>query len=266
MKKLFSILLGLLWISPFFLMILIALNSAGSTAFGDLFNPALWSFESFARTWNQADFGISFLNSLTVTSVSVILILLITSMAGYALARLPFRGKKLFIGVMTSVMIVPAVVFSIPIYQILKMMHLDSSLTGLILAEVCSAHVMFVLLFMRHYQSMPDALAESAKVDGASPWQIYWKIMFPMAKPVIGTVVVTQTVWTWNAFLMPLILTLNNPKLQTLSVAVYAFQGENIVDYAGMMAAGCITVLPMVLLFILFRNYFIQGLEGAVKE
>lgn len=266
MKKVFAILLGIFWISPFVLMVFIALNSTGSTAFSDLFNPALWSFESFVRTWNQADFALSFLNSLIVTSVSVVLILLITSMAGYALARLQFRQKKVFIALMTSVMLVPAVVFSIPVYQILKMMHLDGSLIGLILAEVCSAHVMFVLLFMHYYQSIPDALIEAAKLDGASPAAIYWKIMFPLARPVIGTVVVTQTVWTWNSFLMPLILTLNNPELQTLSVAVYAFQGENIVDYAGMMAAGCITVLPMILLFILFRKYFIQGMEGAVKE
>ena len=90
--------------------------------------------------------------------------------------------------------------------------------------------------------------------------------MFPMARPVIGTVVITQTVWTWNAFLMPLILTLNNPELRTLSVAMYAFQGENIVDWGGMMAAGCIAVIPMLLLFVSFKNCFISGVEGAVKE
>ncbi|WP_276814875.1 carbohydrate ABC transporter permease [Faecalibaculum rodentium] len=265
-RKIFCIALGLVWVSPFVLMILIAFNSNNSTSFEIIFNPATWTLENFSKAWNQADFSRGFFNSTLVTTVSVFLILMITSMAGYALGRFEFRTRKLFIAMMTGSMIVPAVFFSIPLYQLLKILHVDQSLLGLILVEVCGAHVMFVLLFMKHYQNLPDALEESALMDGASPWQIYWKIMFPMARPVIGTVVITQTVWTWNAFLMPLILTLNNLELRTLSVAMYAFQGENIVDWGGMMAAGCIAVIPMLLLFVSFKNCFISGVEGAVKE
>ena len=103
-------------------------------------------------------------------------------------------------------------------------------------------------------------------MDGANEFDVFFKIMFPLATPMIGTVVITQSIWTWNSFLYPLILSVNKPEIRTLSVGLYSFQGENIVEWGNIAAGACITILPMLVLFVMFQKSFIQGIAGAVKE
>jgi raffinose/stachyose/melibiose transport system permease protein len=90
--------------------------------------------------------------------------------------------------------------------------------------------------------------------------------MFPLAKPIMVTVIIMQSIWTWNSFLLPLIVTLNNPKIRTLAVGLYALRGENVVDWTGIAAGACIAVIPVVIVFIAMQKYFVDGLAGAVKS
>ena len=265
LKKILLFVSTAIWLAPFLLMLLIAFSSKNTNSFLELFADNRATFQNFQNAWEQAEFSRYFLNTVIVTVVSVVVILAVTALAGYIMGCFEFRAKKIIYTVMMISMGIPTIFFTIPVYQILRMLHCESSLIGLILAEVGGGHVIFILLFSKFFQSIPKALEESAVLEGASEF-VFFRIMFPLAGPVIGTVVITQSIWTWNSFLYPLILSVNQPKIRTLSVGLYSFQGENIVEWGSIAAGACITILPMLLLFVTFQKYFIQGISGAVKE
>lgn len=265
MKKVLTYVLAALWMLPFLVMFLIALSSKNTTSFTKLFDLSTSTLNNFLRAWTEGAFSRYFLNTVIVTLVSVMIILGLTALAGYVMGRFEFGGKKVLYHMMILSMGIPTIFFTIPVYQLLRILHADSSIIGLILAEIGGGHIIFLLLFANFFASVPSELEESAVIDGATEFDIFFKVMFPLSKPIIGTVVITQSIWTWNSFLYPLILSVNDPSIRTLSVGMYAFQGENIVDWGSMAAGACITILPMVILFIVFQRYFINGISGAVK-
>lgn len=243
-----------------------AFSRQNSLSISQLLNVNQLTLANFSKAWQEANFSQYFLNTVIITVVSVALVLLITSLAGYIMGRFEFVGKKTFQAILILSMGMPTIFFSVPIYQILKLLQVESSIVGLILAEVGGGHVVFILLFANFFRSIPKEMEEAAVIDGANSYQVFFNILFPIAKPIIGTVIVTQGIWTWNSFLFPLILSINTPEIRTLSVGLYAFQGENIVDWGGIAAGACITILPVIVIFILFQKYFIQGISGAIKE
>lgn len=255
-----------IWLVPFVIMILIALNGQNTNSFMQLFSFRDLTFANFTDAWEAADFSRYFGNTVIVTVVSVFSILMLSALTGYILGCFSFRGKKLLSMLFVFSLGIPTIFFTIPVYQIIKSLHCDGSLLGIILAEVGGAHVIFILLFSNFFRSLPRDLVESAMLDGASHFQIFFRIIFPLSKPIIATVVITQSIWTWNSFLYPLILSINKPQIRTLSVGLYSFQGENVVKWGSIAAGACITTIPMLLLFIVFQKYFIQGIAGAVKE
>src|SRR5699024_9057896 len=112
--------------------------------------------------------------------------------------RFEFGGKKALYRVMILSMGIPTIFFTIPVYQLLRMLHADTSIIGLILAEIGGGHIIFLLLFANFFKSVPSELEESAVIDGATEFDVFFKVMFPLSRPVIGTVAITQSIWTWN--------------------------------------------------------------------
>ena len=266
LKKILLFVSTAIWLAPFLLMLLIAFSSKNTNSFLELFADNRATFQNFQNAWEQAEFSRYFLNTVIVTVVSVVVILAVTALAGYIMGCFEFRAKKIIYTVMMISMGIPTIFFTIPVYQILRMLHCESSLIGLILAEVGGGHVIFILLFSKFFQSIPKALEESAVLEGASEFDVFFRIMFPLAGPVIGTVVITQSIWTWNSFLLPLIVTLSKPEMRTLAVGLYALRGENVVDWTGIAAGACIAVLPIILIFVCLQKYFVDGVAGAVKS
>ena len=189
--------------------------------------PKSLNFDNYVRAWNNANFGVYFKNSIIVTVSVVVIVLLATSAAGYVMGRYTFVGKKLTMGIFMASITIPLVFTVIPIYELLK---------------------------------------EAATIDGSGFLKTYSSIMFPLAKPIMATVVIMQFIWTWNSFLLPLIVTLSRPELRTLAVGLYALRGENVVDWTGIAAGACIAVLPIILIFICLQRYFVDGVAGAVKS
>lgn len=266
MKRVIISFFAFIWSVPFLMMLLIAINEQNTNSVNGMMDPSQFGLENFKNAWIGASFSKYFLNTIIVTVVSVLLILIITSLAGYVMGHFDFKSKKWLLRILVFSMGIPTIFYTIPVYQLLKMMQVNNSLVGLIMAEIGGGHLIFVLLFSNFFKSIPHSLEESALIDGANEFQVFYRIMLPLSKPVIGTVVITQSIWTWNSFLYPLILSINNPEIRTLSVGLYSFQGENIVEWGNMAAGACITIVPMVCLFLLFQRYFIQGISGAVKE
>lgn len=258
---------ALIWIYPFIWMITASPKTQDEFfASGLSLIPKSLNFENYVRAWNNANFGVYFKNSITVTVSVVVIVLLATSAAGYVMGRYAFVGKKLIMGIFMASITIPLVFTVIPIYELLKEMGLEQNLLGLILAEAGGGHVIFLMLFSSFYGGIPKELEEAATIDGSGFLKTYSSIMFPLAKPIMATVVIMQFIWTWNSFLLPLIVTLSRPELRTLAVGLYALRGENVVDWTGIAAGACIAVLPIILIFICLQRYFVDGVAGAVKS
>ena len=258
---------ALFWIYPFIWMITASLKTQDEFfASGLSLIPKSLNFENYVRAWNNANFGVYFKNSIIVTVSVVVIVLLATSAAGYVMGRYAFVGKKLIMGIFMASITIPLVFTVIPIYELLKEMGLEQNLLGLILAEAGGGHVIFLMLFSSFYGGIAKELEEAATIDGSGFLKTYSSIMFPLAKPIMATVVIMQFIWTWNSFLLPLIVTLSRPELRTLAVGLYALRGENVVDWTGIAAGACIAVLPIILIFICLQRYFVDGVAGAVKS
>ena len=259
--------IGLIWVYPFLGMI-----SASFKSQNEFFNnrlgliPQAPTLDNIKRIWVKANFGSYFLNTVVVTCFAVVLVLIITMLAGYAMGRYKFVGRNLMMGIFVGSIAIPLVSTIIPTYEVVKGMHLTGTKTGLVLAQAGGAHVIFLMLFTSFFASIPMELEEAAKIDGCSFFRIFFNIMMPLCKPIATTVVIMETIWTWNAFMLPLVLTLNNPASRTLAVGLYAFKGENTVDWTGIAAGGTIAVIPVIILFIILQRHFVEGIAGAVKS
>lgn len=256
-----------LWIYPFLWMVSASFKTQNEFfASGLNLIPESLNFENFIRAWNHANFGVYFKNSILVTAAVVLIVLLSTSLSGYVLGRYRFVGKKTIMKIFVASITIPLVFTVIPIYELLKNIGLSQNLLGLILAESGGGHVIFLTLFSSFYASIPNEMEEAATIDGANFVQTYVKVMFPLAKPIMVTVVIMQFIWTWNSFLLPLIITLNNPSIRTLAVGLYALRGENVVDWTGIAAGASIAILPVIVIFVALQKYFVDGIAGAVKS
>jgi ABC-type glycerol-3-phosphate transport system permease component len=258
---------ALTWIFPFIWMMSSSLKT-NREFLADALNliPNQLRFDNYLRAWEVANFSQYFQNSVIVSVCTVALVVLLSALSGYALARVAFVGKRLLIVLYAATLFIPKGYTIIPVYQIIRELGLLNTLPGLILAEAGGAPVLFALLFMAHFSGVPRELDEAAEIDGANFGQTFLYVMLPLAKPMIATAVVLQLMWTWNSFFTPLVLTLNNPELRTLTVGMYAFVGEYNTDWTGLAAAALISIVPILAVFFLLQRYFIAGLTGSLKS
>lgn len=259
--------IGFFWIYPFLWMI-----SASFKTQGEFFRsnisllPQSLTLDNYIRAWENANFSVYFKNSIIVTICVVLIVLMTTALAGYVIGRYQFMGKKIIMSIFVASITIPLVFTIIPIYKMLSNIGLNKSLIGLILAESGGGHVIFLMLFSGFFESIPKEMEEAATIDGCNFPKTFFYVMFPLAKPIMVTVIIMQFIWTWNSFLLPLTLTLNNSNLRTLAVGLYALRGENIVDWTGIAAGASIAVVPVIVVFILCQKYFVEGISGAVKS
>ncbi|MEC5423451.1 carbohydrate ABC transporter permease [Virgibacillus sp. C22-A2] len=263
---LFLIVFGLMWIYPFIWMISSSLKTNSSFLTSGVNPiPEKLNWENYARAWDVANFSTYFINSVLITLGTVLIVVTLSCLTGYALGRVDFPGRKAVIVCIGALMFIPTGYTIIPLYELMKYLGLSNTLYGVILAESSGAHVLFILLFAAFFSRIPKEIEESASIDGSGFLRTFYKIILPSAKPVIATAVIMQFIWTWSSFLIPLVLTLNNPELRTLAVGMLSFVGKYQTDWTGMAAGATISLLPVVIVFILMQRYFIEGISGSVK-
>lgn len=259
-------LMGILYFYPFIWMISSSLKS-GSEFFdnGLRLLPNKLSWSNYPSAWEMANFSTYFKNSIFITLSVTILVILLTSLAGYALARSSFPGKNIVLGLIILTLFLPKGYTIIPIFQLVKDLGLLNSLWGVILVNTATSMVFNTFLFIAYFLTLPRELEESAKMDGAGVLTTYWRIAMPFAKPIIATVAVFEFIDNWNSFFIPLVFTLGKPELRTVSVGMYAFIGQHVTDWTLMCAAAVISLLPTVLLFFFMQRFFEEGLTGAIR-
>jgi ABC-type glycerol-3-phosphate transport system permease component len=255
----------LVWIYPFLWVVSAAFKTNQEVFAGPGLIPSALHFENFLRAWTQAHIGQYFLNTAIISVSSVVIVVVTTGMMGYVLGRYSFPGKRIIVGLFVATIFLPEGYTIIPIFDLINQLRLNNSLVGVILAESGGAHVVYILLFAGFFRQLPAELHEAAVIDGAGFARIFAQIMLPLAGPVIATTVILQFMSSWNAFFLPLVLTLSRPELRTLGVGMFAFQGEFFSDWSGMAAAATLALLPIIALFLLLQRHFVEGIAGAVK-
>ena len=267
LAALFLVGIAVLWIFPFLWMLSASLKDNMEMFTGGLkLWPSKVVWDNYARAWNDAHFGRYLINTVLVTVITVVIVTIRCATAGYVLARYRFRGSKVFLGVLIATLFVPTGYTIIPVVKISMQLHLIDSLSGMILALSGGAYVSAILLYYGYFRQIPRELEEAALVDGAGFFRTFFSVMLPLAMPVTATVAVLTFITTWNAFFLPLVFTFSRPDLRTVSVGMQAFVGETATDWAGMAAAGVISIVPVVVLFIFLQRYFVEGISGAVKS
>jgi multiple sugar transport system permease protein len=263
---LFLLGLGLIWIYPFIWMITASLKTNSEYITNGLsLIPQKLQFENYIRAWETANFSTYFINTVIMSISVVLIVIVLCAMTGYVLGRYQFPGRKIFFVIIAATLFLPKGYTIIPIYTLINSLGLNNTLGGVILAEAGGAHVLFILLFTAHFRGLPKELEEAAEIDGAGFFRIFFQVMLPLSKPIVATTGILQFMWTWNSFLIPLVFTLNKPELRTLGVGMYQFVGENSIDWTGAAAAASISLIPIIIVFVLFQRYFVDGIAGAVK-
>ncbi|MDH5833841.1 carbohydrate ABC transporter permease [Luteimonas kalidii] len=256
--------LAILSLAPLLWMVSVSFMPRGEAShFPPPFLPSSATLENyrdlFARTGMARNFGNSLLVSLAITLLS----LLVNTMAGYAFAKLRFRGRERVFQLLLAALVVPAQVAMLPLFLLMKQLGLVNSYWGVIIPGM--AGVFGIFLVRQYARGIPDDLIEAARIDGAGELRIFVQVVLPMLKPVLATLAVFTFMAAWNDFMWPLIV-LTDQERYTLPVALAALSREHIMDVELMMAGAVVTVLPVLLLFLLLQRYYIQGLLlGSVK-
>jgi raffinose/stachyose/melibiose transport system permease protein len=219
----------------------------------------------FDRVFANSDFGLYFFNSLTVTVVSLVLIVLIGAMAAWALTEYKFRGNTL-IGLYLAIgIMVPIRLGSVSILRMMVELNLVNTLTALILVYVAQGLPLAILILGEFIQQIPKDLRDAARCDGVSEYRIFFSIILPLISPAIATVAVFTMVPVWNDLWFPLILAPGDGK-QTITLGVQQFIGPYVTDWNAVLASLTLAIAPVLVLYLLFSRYLVRGLTaGAVK-
>lgn len=265
------ILASILSIFPFLWLISTSLKGAGENIFAypPVLIPQDFTFENYVGVWNRVNLLGYFINSMIVATGTVILNLILSSLAAYPLARMEFRGKKItFFAILATIMI-PFQAIMLPVYLITIKLHLIDTVSntagyiGLIMPFAVSAFGIF--LMRQAFLGIPREMEEAAIVDGCNVFQIFWRVLLPMVKPSLAVLAIFTFIGSWGEFLWPSIV-LTKETLYTLPVGVNNLQGMFSSNWRFIAAGSIISIIPIIIFFLAMQKHFISGEnEGAVK-
>jgi ABC-type glycerol-3-phosphate transport system permease component len=225
-------------------------------------------WKNYIDAWNIGQIGTTAINSIIITFSSLILIVIISFLASYAVARIDFYGKGIVMILLLSMMMVPlGQVIMIPQYRLERLLNLTNTLQGLVILYINAGIPISVFLLSAFMQKIPIELDEAATIDGCTRFQIVTKILFPLTRPGLATVVIFQFMAIWNDYFTPLIY-LHDESKRTVTLGLANFVGLwGVTDYNKMFAALVIITVPIIIIYIIFQKQFISGLtSGAVKS
>jgi len=259
------IILFLFAVAPLFLTWFTAFKTDQQQLANQYGLPLPPTLDNLREAWTVGRFSIYFKNSVVISIADVIGMVIISSLAGYAFARLRFPGQKLLLYTLLIGLTIPVAAIIIPLYLTMRDVRLLNTYGSVIVADIALAAPIFVFIMRAFFKDLPSELDDAARVDGANEFQIFWQIMLPLARPGLMTVALLEFLWSWNDLLLPLVFLVSD-ELRTLPVGMLFFQGRFTTDY-GLMSAGVLIIsLPVTVLFLVFQRDFVKGLaSGALK-
>lgn len=250
------VVLAILMALPFVAMVLMSLRPPEVTGLRDIFLSTEFTLDNYRDNLRNDSMVRWFLNSLIYAGVSVVLVLLLATMAGYAFAKKRFFARDQIFWVFIAMLVVPGQVTLIPLFILIVDLGWANTYQGLIVPTLASAQGVFL---MRQYiMGIPDDLIEAAKIDGASEWRIFWQVILPLTIPVQATLGIFVFLWHWNDFLWPLIVA-QTSTMQTLTVGLATLQGL-VPSTNSMMAAAAISFFPSLLIFVFCQRFIVQSI------
>ena len=222
--------------------------------------PAEWNFDNYVEELKQLDFLRYYRNTILVTVTTLVAMTLIASLAAYAFARMEFPGKNVIFALLLVVYMVPPQMTMIPKYMMITKLGWVDTLAGIVVPNIFSVYTMFML--RQFFVSVPKELDEAAKLDGCSFFGIFWRVDLPLIRNGLIAITVLNLLWSWNDLLWPLIAT-STDKMRVLSVAIATLNNSDGSQYQLLMAAGVLAVLPMLVIYAICQEYFMDGIMSS---
>lgn len=250
--------ISLIVVFPFFWMVICSFKSSSEVLSKNSFWPSVWHLENYTLAWGRARFDIYFRNSTLMALASVAGQLITSSMAAYAFAKLKFKLSKPLFMVFLCSMMIPLEATIVSNYLTLSAMGLMDTFFAVISTSIVS--VFGVFLLRQFYMTIPDALLEAARIDGASEVQSFVRIILPLGKSAMATIAIIGFIGSWNSYLWPLIIT-NSMELRTVQTGLRAMMTLDVgVEWQQLMAMSTLITVPTIILFVALQKYFVQGI------
>ncbi len=255
------ILMAMIMLVPFIWML-----SASLKVEKDVFAyPIIWiprdpQWSNYVEIWNKVPLLVGFLNTSKLTFFTTVLQLTTSSLAAYAFAKLEFKGRDTIFMLYIMTISIPWQVYMVPQYKMMTIFHLTDSHLGLILMHAFTA--MGVFLMRQFFISIPNELLEAARIDGLTEFRIWRQIILPLSKPALATLCITSFTFEWNDFMGPMIYLSSNSK-KTIQLMLRLFNSQYSSNYALIMAAATVALLPVLILFVFLQKYFVEGVASS---
>lgn len=259
--------LGLLLVTlyPLIFMFFMSLKESSDIFSNPWLPPLQPEWQNYVEAWRIGRVAQYFRNSAIVAGMSVILMTGISVLSGYALGRIRFRGDKLVFLIIIGTMTLPIETILIPIFIMVKNLGWLNTYLGLIVPYTAFGIALGTFVLQGFFASIPVELEHAARIDGASEFGIFWRIMLPLAWPSVGTMIIFNFIWVWSEFLWAVISTTSND-VKTLPIGLLGFQDRWLTNWGPLMAGLTIVVIPMLVIYFLFQRQFVKGLTaGALK-
>lgn len=261
------VVISLIYIYPFLVQLGTSFKTDAEAASNPVaLIPQVWSTAAYERLFLRSDFPVWFRNSAIVTISVTILRAFFVSLAGYALARLNFRGRGIVFAAVIAVMAVPSVVLLIPRFLVINQLGIYDSYAGMILPLLVDAAGVFIM--KNFFESIPVSVEEQARIDGAGTFRIFWSVVLPMARPALITIIILSFQGSWNE-LSHFIVSTQSPELTTLTKGVAGLASGQLsqgTQYPLKLAAALIMTIPVAVLFFIFQRRIMNASQGALKE
>ncbi|WP_068783958.1 carbohydrate ABC transporter permease [Paenibacillus phocaensis] len=260
------VLLSILFLYPLFLTIINSLKSFSEVMTDVIALPKKLTFENYSYVWEFINYPRLFLNNAIVTILGLAGIVLISSIAAYKLARTKSRASSIIYFICIMPMLIPFQSIMLTVLQMAKNFHLSDSTWGLGILYWGFGAPLALFIYHGFVKGIPKEIDESATIDGASGFRLFFSVIFPLLKSVTTTIIIIDVMWIWNDFLLPLLMVNGSPATKTLTLAAYTFVGQYTSDWQYAMTAMVMAVLPSIIVFIFLQKYIVKGVvAGAVK-
>jgi raffinose/stachyose/melibiose transport system permease protein len=263
--EIIGIALGILFLIPFYFVFINSVKPFAAILIDAAAWPEEFMFSNYAKVWDIINFPRAFWNSLVITAASNIGLVVISSMAAWKMVRTPGKFSKILFVIFVSAMVIPFQTVMIPLMKLGGALNLTNSIPGLVIMYFGFGVPLSLFLFHGFVKTVPVEIEESAMIDGCSQFGVFWRIVFPLLKPITVTVIILNTLWIWNDYLLPL-LVLQDAELRTIPLAASSFFAQYTKQWDMGLAALVLGIAPIIVFFLFLQKHIIKGIaSGSIK-
>jgi raffinose/stachyose/melibiose transport system permease protein len=259
-----AIALAVVVIVPIAYVVLSGFRTTGQIAADPVALPHPWVTHNYTKVIASGGFWRQVGNSAIVAAIATVLVVGVSALAAYPLARFQFRGREAIYTFFTFGLLFPIAVAALPLYLLLRQLHLDESLLGVALPEAAFGIPITVIILRPFMRAVPVELEDAAAIDGCTSFGFFWRVLLPLTRPALLTVIILSVITSWNNFILPL-LVLTDPSHWTLPLGAANYSTEHSADTAGVLAFTTLSIIPALVFFLFAERRIVGGLSGAVK-